>query len=160
MFRGVHNLSVDAKGRIKIPTRHQTHILENCAGKMVLSIHPDDHCLLLYPLSEWIALEKKVSELPSLNIHAKRLKRKLIGHASDCELDKAARLLIPVALRDYAKIDKKIILSGQGNNFELWDEDTWEQQLSELDQLSQQQDIPAEITQLSLWVATIISLWC
>ncbi|MDG2395414.1 division/cell wall cluster transcriptional repressor MraZ [Candidatus Thioglobus sp.] len=150
MFRGVHNLSVDAKGRIKVPTRHQTQINEICEGQMVLSIHPDDNCLLLYPLKEWQLLEQKVSTLPSLNIHTKRLKRKLIGHATDCELDKAARILIPGALRDYAKIGKKIVMSGQGNNFELWDEDNWNQQLSNLDALSKKEEIPAEVAQLSL----------
>ncbi|MBL7003752.1 MAG: division/cell wall cluster transcriptional repressor MraZ [Gammaproteobacteria bacterium] len=150
MFRGVHNLSVDAKGRLKIPTRHQAQIEKNCAGQMVISIHPDDNCLLLYPLKDWQVLEEKVSALPSLNIHTKRLKRKLIGHATDCELDKAARILIPGALRDYAKIGKKIIMSGQGNNFELWDEDAWNKQLNSLDTLSKQAEIPAEVAQLSL----------
>ncbi len=150
MFRGVHSLSVDAKGRIKIPTRHQTQIDKICKSKMVLSIHPEDNCLLLYPLEDWQILEKKVSTLPSLNIHTKRLKRKLIGHATDCELDKASRVLIPATLREYANIDKKIIMSGQGHNFELWDEDTWNKQLNNLDYLSKKQDIPPEITQLSL----------
>ncbi len=150
MFRGVHNLTVDAKGRLKVPTRHQAQIDEICAGQMVLSIHPDDHCLLLYPLKDWQVLEQKVSALPGLNIHTKRLKRKLIGHATDCELDKASRILIPNTLREYANIGKKIILSGQGHNFELWDEDTWNQQIDNLDALSQQEEVPPEITQLSL----------
>ncbi|HAD99847.1 MAG TPA: division/cell wall cluster transcriptional repressor MraZ, partial [Gammaproteobacteria bacterium] len=121
-----------------------------CAGQMVLSIHPDDNCLLLYPLGDWQNLERKVSALPSLNIHTKRLKRKLIGHATDCELDKASRILIPATLREYAKLDKKLILSGQGNNFELWDEDAWHEQIENLDSLSRQEEVPPEITQLSL----------
>ena len=150
MFRGVHNLTVDAKGRLKVPTRHQVQINELCAGEMVLSIHPEDPCLLLYPLTDWQALEEKVSALPSLNIHTKRLKRKLIGHATDCELDKAARILIPGALRDYANIGKKIIMSGQGHNFELWNEDIWNEQLDNLDALSKKTEIPIEISQLSL----------
>ncbi|WP_428086114.1 division/cell wall cluster transcriptional repressor MraZ [Candidatus Thioglobus sp.] len=150
MFRGVHNLSIDAKGRVKVPTRHQTQIDEACGGKMVLSIHPDDKCLLLYPLENWQVLEKKINALPSLNIHTKRLKRKLIGHATDCELDKTARILIPSTLRDYAKIGKKIIMSGQGHNFELWDEDIWNKQLDNLDALSKKEAIPPEVVQLSL----------
>ena len=150
MFRGVHSLTVDAKGRLKIPTRHQAQIDKACAGQMVLSIHPDDNCSLLYPLGDWQNLERKVSALPSLNIHTKRLKRKLIGHATDCELDKASRILIPATLREYAKLDKKLILSGQGNNFELWDEDAWHEQIENLDSLSRQEEVPPEITQLSL----------
>ncbi|HBG03873.1 MAG TPA: division/cell wall cluster transcriptional repressor MraZ [Gammaproteobacteria bacterium] len=133
-----------------MPTRHQAQIDKACAGQMVLSIHPDDNCLLLYPLGDWQNLERKVSALPSLNIHTKRLKRKLIGHATDCELDKASRILIPATLREYAKLDKKLILSGQGNNFELWDEDAWHEQIENLDSLSRQEEVPPEITQLSL----------
>lgn len=150
MFRGVHHLSLDAKGRLKIPARHQAQILSSCSGQMVLSIHPDDPCLMLYPLAEWVELEKRIGALPALNIHAKRLRRKLIGHASDCELDKASRLLVPPALRSYAGLDKKIVLSGQGNSFEIWNEQTWDTQLDELEQLSQAADIPDEITQLTL----------
>ncbi|RUM78469.1 MAG: cell division/cell wall cluster transcriptional repressor MraZ [Candidatus Thioglobus sp.] len=150
MFRGVHSLTVDAKGRLKIPTRHQAQIDKACAGQMVLSIHPDDNCLLLYPLGDWQNLERKVSALPSLNIHTKRLKRKLIGHATDCELDKASRILIPATLREYAKLNKRIILSGQGHNFELWDEDAWHKQITSLDSLSKKEEVPPEITQLSL----------
>ena len=150
MFRGVHNLTIDAKGRLKIPTRHQAQIDKTCAGQMVLSIHPDDNCLLLYPLGDWQNLERKVSALPSLNIHTKRLKRKLIGHATDCELDKASRILIPATLREYAKLNKKLILSGQGYNFELWDEDAWHKQITSLDSLSKKEEVPPEITQLSL----------
>ncbi len=150
MFRGVHSLAIDAKGRLKIPTRHQAQIDKTCAGQMVLSIHPDDNCLVLYPLGDWQNLERKVSALPSLNIHTKRLKRKLIGHATDCELDKASRILIPVTLREYAKLNKKLILSGQGHSFELWDEEVWNKHINNLDSLSKKEEIPMEITQLSL----------
>jgi MraZ protein len=150
MFRGVHNLTIDAKGRLKIPTRHQVQINKICEGKMVLSIHPDDPCLLFYPLKDWQILEQKISTLPSLNIHTKRLKRKLIGHATDCELDSASRVLISTTLREYANIDKKIIMSGQGNNFELWDEHTWHKQLANLDALSKKESVPNSISELAL----------
>jgi MraZ protein len=150
MFRGVHNISIDSKGRIKIPVRHQSQIITNCAGKMVLSIHPDDECLLLYPLGDWQKLELKVSALPSLNIHTKRIKRKLIGHATECEMDKVSRILIPLKLRQYGKINKKIILSGQGNNFEIWDEHAWSKQIINLDNISKKEDPPIEIKQLAL----------
>lgn len=117
---------------------------------MVLSIHPDDPCLLLYPLKDWQLLEQKISTLPSLNIHTKRLKRKLIGHATDCELDTTSRVLISTTLRKYANIDKKIIMSGQGNNFELWDEHTWHEQLANLDALSEKESVPSSISELAL----------
>jgi MraZ protein len=146
MFRGLHALNVDVKGRFKIPVRHQ----QNCATKLILSIHPDDACLLLYPLKEWQILEQKISNLPALNPHTKRLKRKLIGHANECELDKTLRLLIPPVLRTYAQIDKEIILSGQGHNFEIWNEQIWDKQLKTLNTLSEQTPVPIEVAQLTL----------
>ncbi len=119
MFRGVHNLGVDTKGRVRIPTRHQAKIDEICSGKVVLSIHPNNECLLLYLSKVWQILEEKISALPSLNIHTKRLKRKLIAHVTDYKLEKVVRILIPSILKHYAHIDKKIIMSSQGHNFEL-----------------------------------------
>ncbi len=150
MFRGVYSLTIDAKGRLKIPKYHQAQINKINKGNMVLSVHPDDPCLLLYPLQEWQILEKKVSALPSLNIHTKRLKRKLIGHASDCQLDSISRILIPATLRKYANINKKIMMSGQGNNFEIWDEHTWHEQLAHLDALSKKEHVPDSIHKLAL----------
>ncbi len=93
-------------------------------------------------------MEEKISALPSLNIHTKQLKRKLIGHVTDCELDKATRILIPSTLKHYTHIDK--IMSGQGHNFELWDEDIWHKQFDSLDTFNKQTQIPIEIAQLSL----------
>ena len=117
---------------------------------MVLSIHPDDSCLLLYPLSDWQNLERKVAELPSLNIHTKRLSRKLIGHANECDLDKIGRILIPISHRKHANLNKKVILSGQGHNFEIWDENAWGEQIEKLERLSSQVEVPQEIQRLSL----------
>jgi len=168
MFRGIHLLSIDAKGRIKIPTCHQEQIDKACSGRikiptchqeqidkacsgqMVLSVHPDDDCLVLYPLTDWQNLERKVSKLPSLNVHSKRLSRKLIGHASECDLDKIGRILIPSSHRNYADLKSKAILSGQGHSFEIWDEQSWKTQIEKLEKLSTQVEIPEEILKLSL----------
>jgi len=150
MFRGIHLLSIDAKGRIKIPVRYQNQIAKVSSGKMVLSIHPDDSCLLLYQFSDWKNLERKVTNLPSLNIHTKRLSRKLIGYANECSLDKIGRILIPISHRKHANLNKKVILSGQGNNFEIWDENVWGEQIEKLERLSSQVEVPQEIQKLSL----------
>lgn len=150
MFRGLHNISLDAKGRIKLPKRHSETILEVSSGEVVLSIHPEDSCLLLYTIPEWLQIEEKVNRLPSLNPYTKRIRRKLIGHATECRLDKASRVLIPTELRSLACLDKKIVLSGQGKSFEIWDESLWNSQLSELDNITLKTDIPEEVTQLTL----------
>ncbi len=150
MFRGVHNLTIDAKGRIKIPVRHHEQIKNSCAGSLVLSIHPDDNCLLLYPLYEWQELERKVNALPSLNVHTKKIKRKLIGHAIDVEVDANNRLLLPLPLREYANFNKKVIVSGQGKNFEIWDEDEWHKHIKKLSEVSATEEVPAEVAKLAL----------
>ena len=79
----VTNVSLDAKGRIKLPKRHSETILEVSSGEVVLSIHPEDSCLLLYTIPEWLQIEEKVNRLPSLNPYTKRIRRKLIGHATE-----------------------------------------------------------------------------
>jgi len=80
---------------------------------------------LLYPLSTWEMLEKQIQDLPSFDPAVKRFQRLTIGYASDLELDGSGRVLLPQALRDYASLDKKIVLVGQGKKFELWSEEAW-----------------------------------
>ena len=150
MFRGIHLLSIDAKGRIKIPIRHQEQIHKYCSGQMILSIHPDDECLVLYQLPDWQMLERKIAKLTSLNVHSKKLSRKLIGHAHECDLDKIGRILIPNSHKNYANLKSKAILSGQGHSFEIWDEDQWKIQIEKLERLSNQIEIPQEILKISL----------
>ena len=150
MFRGIHLLSIDSKGRLKIPARHLEQAQKKSSGKMVLSVHPDDSCLVLYSLDDWEKLELKIGQLPSLNIHTKKLSRKLIGHACECELDKFGRILIPRSHIKYANLNNKAILSGQGKSFEIWDERMWKDQIDKLDRLSGQQEIPQEVSSLSL----------
>lgn len=107
-----------------MPTRYRGDIEESCGGQMVVTVDRD-HCLLLYPLPEWEVIERKLVKLPSLNKQARRLQRLLIGHATEVEMDNAGRILLPPPLRDFATLDKHIVLIGQGNKFELWDEQEW-----------------------------------
>lgn len=92
---------------------------------MVTTIDSIERCLLLYPLAEWSEIERKLVRLPSLDPAAQRLKRLLLGHASDCELDAAGRVLLAPPLREYAKLSKHVVMIGQGNKFEVWDEAIW-----------------------------------
>lgn len=124
MFRGVNTIMLDAKGRLSIPTRYREALTRHCNGQMVMTVDRD-HCLLLYPLPDWEEIERKLVKLPSFNQQARRLQRLLIGHATECELDSAGRILIPPPLREFAALNKTVVLIGQGNKFELWDEATW-----------------------------------
>ncbi|HCU04918.1 MAG TPA: division/cell wall cluster transcriptional repressor MraZ, partial [Coxiellaceae bacterium] len=83
-------------------------------------------CLLLYPLPTWEEIERKLALLPTFNPIARRIQRLLIGHAVEMTLDSHGRILIPTLLRDYAMLDKRVMLLGQGNKFEIWHDENWE----------------------------------
>ncbi len=126
IFRGINNLTLDAKGRIAIPSRYRDRLLESCGGRLIVTVDRDK-CLLVYPLHEWEVIEAQLAALPSLNKQSRLLQRLLIGHATEAELDSQGRILLPTMLRDYAELDKKCVLIGQGKKFEIWDEQRWEQ---------------------------------
>ena len=125
MFRGVNSLNLDAKGRLAIPTRYREGLLRQSDGKMVVTIGNAERCLWLYPLADWEDIERKLVALPSLDPAAQKLKRILIGHANDCDLDAAGRVLLPGPLREFANLDKRVVMIGQGNKFEIWNEQIW-----------------------------------
>lgn len=124
MFRGVTPINVDAKGRMAIPAKYRERLQELCEGRLVLTVD-FDKCLMLFPEGEWEQLERKLARLPSLNPRARRLQRLLMGYASECEVDGNGRILLPAVLRDYAQLDKRIVLVGQGSKFEIWNEEIW-----------------------------------
>ena len=125
MFRGINAVNIDSKGRLAVPTKYRDSLVQDCAGRVVMTIDTDATCLLLYPMPEWEVIERKIQALPSFNAQARRVQRLLIGHATDMELDNTGRLLVPPLLRDYAGFDKRVMLVGQGKKFELWDEAQW-----------------------------------
>jgi MraZ protein len=127
MFRGVNNLNLDAKGRMAIPARYRDRLLESCGGRLIFTIDVD-RCLLLYPLTEWEQIEKALMSRPNMNPQVRRLQRLIVGHATDVEIDGQGRVLVPPSLREYAALEKHAVLVGQGNKFELWDEDAWARQ--------------------------------
>ena len=124
MFRGVNNVTLDAKGRLSIPTRYRARLKDSCDAQMVMTVDRE-RCLLLYPLPVWEEIESALVKLPSLNKQAQRLKRLLIGHATECELDGQGRVLVSPPLREFAGLEKKVVMIGQGNKFEIWDEQDW-----------------------------------
>jgi MraZ protein len=124
VFRGVTQLALDNKGRLAIPAKHRETLAARDDGHLVLTADPG-HCLLLYPLSEWEPIQQRLMALSSFNDRLRSLQRLLVGHADDVVLDAAGRILVPPALRQYAALDRRVILVGQGNKFELWDEARW-----------------------------------
>ncbi|MCE0555754.1 division/cell wall cluster transcriptional repressor MraZ [Motilimonas sp. 1_MG-2023] len=137
MLRGAHAINLDSKGRFAIPTKYRDWLSDECQGQLVCTVDINSTSLLLYPLNEWLEIEKKLSKLSSMNPQERRLQRLLLGYATDCELDKSGRILLTAPLRQYAGLDKKMMLVGQLNKFELWDDAKWQQQV-EQDLLAQQ----------------------
>ncbi len=129
-------VNLDSKGRLAVPTRYRELLNEGSQGQMVCTIDLHQPCLLLYPLPQWELIEKKLSCLSSINPAERRVQRLLLGHASECQMDNAGRLLLASTLRQHAGLTKAVMLVGQFNKFELWDEQTWYQQI--------RQDIDAE----------------
>lgn len=122
MFRGVYQLNLDTKGRLSIPSRYREDLDPH---PVVITIDTQQRCLLIYSLPQWREIEKQIEALPSFDPAAKRVQRLLLGHATDVNIDNNGRLLVPSPLRDYAQLDKSVVLVGQGKKFELWNEAKW-----------------------------------
>ncbi|MFO1430384.1 MAG: division/cell wall cluster transcriptional repressor MraZ [Candidatus Competibacteraceae bacterium] len=149
MFRGINSLTLDNKGRLAVPAKYRNRLRESCAGQLVLTVDRD-RCLLLYPLPVWEEVEQKLIQLSSTNRQARGLKRLLLGHAEECDMDGQGRILIPGPLREFAGLDKHVVLVGQGNKFELWDEQTWYQLREQwLAETGQDSALPADVETLS-----------
>ena len=125
MFKGIHNINLDGKGRLTIPTKYRNTITDQSNGSMVVTMDTEEKCLLLYPSTIWAIIEKKINDLPSFSKNHRRIQRILIGHAEDLDIDSAGRILLSKPLRLAADMTKKITLIGQGEKFEIWNEDTW-----------------------------------
>jgi len=118
-------MNLDGKGRLTIPSKYRSTIIDQVNGNMVITIDSEEKCLLLYPSTAWRKIQDKINNLPSFNKNAKRIQRLLIGHAEDLEMDASGRVLISKPLINFAEMTKKITLIGQGEKFEIWSDDVW-----------------------------------
>src|SRR5690625_7324618 len=114
---------MDPKGRMAIPTRIRDALLSSCAGRLVLTAHPEERCLLVYPEPRWQEVLPSIQALPTMQKAARRVQRLLIGYACPLELDGNGRVLVPPTLRSYAELDNKLMLVGLGDKLVLWNED-------------------------------------
>ena len=135
-----------------MPVRYRDALIKDKEkASLVVTIDPKEPCLLLYQDHEWQCIETKLQQLPSFNEAARRIQRLLIGHANDVDLDNHGRMLLPALLRDYAKLEKHVVLIGQGNKFEIWAESIWEQRREQwLAEESVKESIPEEMKTFSL----------
>jgi MraZ protein len=107
-----------------VPSRHRDALAVVGEGRLVVTAHPH-RCLLLYPRPAWEPIRDRLMSLSSFNAEIRSLQRLLVGYASEVEMDGAGRILVSPALRRFAALDHHVVLVGQGNKFELWDEAKW-----------------------------------
>ncbi len=131
MFQGATALNLDAKGRLAVPTRHRDALQSGNASKQVLTAHPH-RCLLLYPAPAWEPIRAQIMNFSSFDPQTSLWKRLLVGFAEEVELDASGRLLVSPELRNFAALEKQVMMVGQGSHFEIWSQGTWEKQLKQL----------------------------
>ena len=157
VFRGVTHLALDAKGRLAIPAKYREALQsaslerpphETGQRSLVLTVDPS-RCLLLYPRAAWEPIQARLMSLSSFNEPIRRLQRLLVGYADDVDLDGAGRILVSPELRQYAGLEHRIVLVGQGNKFELWDEPRWLEQTAQTITFSAG-ELPPELDGFSL----------
>ena len=122
MFMGEYNHTVDAKGRLIVPSKFREQL-----GDEFVVTKGLDGCLFVYENTEWKALEEKLHALPLTNANARKFSRFFLAGATTCEVDKQGRILLPAVLRDFAKIEKDAVLVGVGSRIEIWSRDVWNQ---------------------------------
>ena len=138
---------MDAKGRIAIPSKVREELADASNGRVVVTAHTEERCLLVYPEPQWAELLPKIEALPNINRKARLMQRLLLGYATSLEIDGNGRILLPPTLREYAGLEKKLMLVGQGKKLELWSEERW---FGWLDVAAEDGEVPDEVLALSL----------
>ena len=130
-FHGATVITLDVKGRLALPTRHRDSLVSGTSpADLVLTAHPDG-CILLYPMPAWEPVRADVEKFPSFNPQASWWKRLLLGLEEHVSPDASGRILISPALRLHAKLERDLMMVGQGRYFELWDHAQWGAKLTQ-----------------------------
>lgn len=156
MFRGATPIALDGKGRLAIPTKYRDTLMQRCGGRLILTLDPSS-CLLLYPFPEWEPIEQKLNALPSFDPISRQMQRLLVGSATDLEMDGAGRILLPALLRERARLERDVVMIGQGNKFEIWSAADWQAQCdavlnlpAQLDEAMRKGEVPDGLKGFSL----------
>lgn len=120
MFMGEYEHSVDAKGRLILPAKFREEL-----GDTFIATRGLENCLFIYPQKEWAIQDQKLEKLSLFDPQARAVKRYMYGGAAELEVDKQGRVLIPLSLRQYAKLDKDVIVAGVSNRVEIWSKENW-----------------------------------
>ncbi|PID43021.1 MAG: cell division/cell wall cluster transcriptional repressor MraZ [Proteobacteria bacterium] len=146
MLLGSHSINMDSKGRIAIPTRVREQLNEMCGGRIVVTAHPREFCVIIYPQPYWDEILPKIIALPDTHRESSKMKRLMMGHVLSFDLDASGRVSLSSSLREYGKLTKKLKLIGQGNKLELWGEEAWNAWMDEPDD----GEMPEEMRSLTI----------
>ena len=141
MFMGEYNHTVDTKGRLIIPSKFRELL-----GEEFIVTKGLDGCLFVFPQNEWLAFEEKLRALPLTQKGARQFTRFFVAGATPCELDKQGRILLPSTLREFAGLDKDVVLAGMLNRIEIWSKAKW----MENNAYDDMDDIAEQMTDLGL----------
>ena len=148
MFQGETAITIDDKGRLAIPTAYRELVARECGNRLVVTYSPfDDGCLYLYPHAVWEKLRDQVNALPRTQKKSRLLQLKLVGAAALVEPDGNSRISIPPSQRNAVGIEKKAVLLGMGEKFELWSEQAHHAQIR---QTLTDDDLSAHMLELRL----------
>lgn len=141
MFMGEYNHTIDTKGRLIIPSKFREQL-----GDEFIVTKGLDGCLFVFPKNEWELFEEKLRDLPLTQKNARKFVRFFVAGANLCELDKQGRILLPQPLREFAQLDKDVVLSGNINRIEIWSKEKW----AENNAYDDMDDIAEQMTDLGL----------
>ena len=148
MFRGSSFHTIDTKGRIIIPARFRDVIKADGSYGVMLSRM--DGALIAYTYNEWRKIESRILSLAEKSESMRRFRRVFIGGSFECSCDKQDRILIPQNLREYAGLEKDIVLVGVLDHFEIWSRDSWNRENMDLEKDMKKEDVRNEIAKLGL----------
>ena len=143
MFMGEYNHTIDAKGRLIVPSKFREQL-----GNEFVVTKGLDGCLFVYSNEEWKHIEEKFREIPLTTKDARKFSRFFFAGAASCEVDKQGRILLPANLREYAGIEKEVVSVGVLSRVEIWSKDRWEE-ASEYDDMD---DIAEHMSELGLMI--------
>jgi MraZ protein len=124
---------MDDKGRITIPPRYREILKERQEQHLIVTNL--DGYLIAFPQSEWEVIEQRLSQLSILDKKFRSFQRFFVSGASECPFDRQGRILLPPSLREYAKLDKDVVLAGAVRCFEIWDRTSWDQEMARIEDL-------------------------
>ena len=126
MFSGRYEHTIDAKGRVSIPSKFREILTSSYGDDRLIVTSFMDPCLIAYPVAEWQAIEERVRQLPRFDPVVVRVKRVLVSGATECQIDRNGRILIPPVLRQFAGLKREMVWAGHVDSIEIWSKGNWE----------------------------------